>query len=82
MRGGRSFDMYGSVDVARAAIKIALTGSRQSEEQLIQKLKEREFYGAAVDVGGSINETIHIVIERAIVASRKCGVTRESHISD
>lgn len=74
--------MYDSIDVARAAIQLALTGSRQAEEVYIEKLRTKGFFAAAVDVGGSINDTIHIVIERAIIASRKCGVTKECHIHD
>lgn len=74
--------MFDSIDVARAAIQVALTSSRQSEEQLIEKMRAKGFYAAAVDVGGNINDTIHVVIERAIIASRKCGVTQECHIHD
>lgn len=74
--------MYDSVDVARAAIKLAITPSRSSEEQLIIKFKEKEIFGAAVDIGGDVVNSIHIVIERAIIASRKSGVTRECHVQD
>ena len=74
--------MYGSIDVARAAIQVALTGSRQSEENLIAKLGERGLRACAVDIGGNISETIHVVIERAIIASRKCNITEENHIHD
>lgn len=70
------------MDVARAAIKLAITSSRASEEQLIEKLKEKGIYGVAVDVGGNIIDTIHIVIERAILASRKTGITKECHVHD
>lgn len=74
--------MFDSVDVAKAAIKLAITSNRSSEEQLIAKLKEKEIYGAAVDIGGDVVNSIHLVIERAIIASRKSGVTRECHIQD
>lgn len=74
--------MYDSIDVARVAIQVAMTPSRQSEENLIARLGEKGLKTAAVDVGGNINDTIHIVIERAIIASRKCGVTEENHIHD
>jgi len=74
--------MYDSVDVARAAIKLAITPNRSSEELLIAKLKEREIRGAAVDIGGDIVNSIHVVIERAIIASRKSGITKESHVQD
>jgi hypothetical protein len=74
--------MYDSVDVARAAIKLAITPNRSSEEQLIAKLKEKDIHGAAVDIGGDIVNSIHLVIERAIIASRKSGITREGHVQD
>ena len=74
--------MYDSTDVAKAAIKLAITTSRASEEQLIKKLKEKDVLAVAVDVGGNIIETIHIVIERAILASRKNNLTTECHVHD
>jgi len=74
--------MYDSVDVARAAIKVAITPNRSTEEQLLEKLREKEIYGAAVDIGGDVVNSIHIIIERAIIASRKSGVTRECHVQD
>ena len=74
--------MYGSLDVARAAIQVALTSTRQSEENMIAKLGERGLRAAAVDIGGNISETVHVVIERAIIASRKCHITEENHIHD
>lgn len=74
--------MFDSTDVAKAAIKLAISSSRASEEQLILKLKEKNIIGTAVDVGGNIIETIHIVIERAILASRKSGLIDECHVQD
>lgn len=82
LRGKYGEVMYDSVDVARASIKLALTSTRSSEEQLILKLKEKQIYGAAVDIGGDIVNSIHIIIERAIVASRKSGITKECHVQD
>jgi len=74
--------MYGSVDVAKAAIRLALTGSRQSEEQMIQALQEKGIHGAAVDVGGNVVNSVHTIIERVIIASRKTCVTKENHVQD
>lgn len=74
--------MYDSTDVAKAAIKLAITSSRSAEEQLIKKLEEKDIRGIAVDVGGNIIDTIHIVIERAILASRRNGITTECHVDD
>lgn len=74
--------MFDSTDVAKAAIKLAITSSRASEEQMISKLRDKNIIGTAVDVGGNIVETIHIVIERAIIASRKSGLIEECHVHD
>ncbi|MDR3296185.1 MAG: HutP family protein [Clostridiales Family XIII bacterium] len=74
--------MYDSVDVAKAAIRLAITGSRQTEEQLIATLLEKGIRGAAVDVGGDMVNSIHVIIERAITVSRKNGLTKENHVQD
>jgi hypothetical protein len=74
--------MYDSVDVAKAAIRLAVTGSRQSEEQMIEMLREKGIRSAAMDIGGDMIHTIHIVIERAIAISRRNGVTKEGHVQD
>lgn len=74
--------MYDSVDVAKAAIQLAITSSRESEERLIGRLAENNIMGTAVDVGGDIVNSVHVVIERAIHASRKAGLTQENHVQD
>ncbi len=74
--------MFDSVDIARAAIRLSITATRAEEEQEIEKLRAKQIYGVAVDVGGNIIDSIHIIIERAIMASRKAGLTRESHVQD
>ncbi|MDR2157199.1 MAG: HutP family protein [Clostridiales Family XIII bacterium] len=74
--------MYDSVDVARSAVQLAITPNRAAEERYIAKLAERDIFGVAVDVGGDIIHSVHVVIERAILASRKAGLTREAHVQD
>jgi hypothetical protein len=74
--------MYDSVDVARAAVQLAISPSREAEERYIAKLAEKSIRAAAVDVGGDILKSIHVVIERAIIASRKAGLTKENHVQD
>jgi len=73
---------YDSVDVARAAIRLAVTPSREAEEKYIASLGEAEVKAAAVDIGGDITGSIHVIIERAIIASRKAGITKENHVQD
>ena len=73
---------FDSIDVARAAIRLALTPTREAEEKYISSIAEADFKAAAVDIGGDITSSIHIVIERAIIASRKAGITKENHVQD
>ena len=73
---------FDSVDVARAAIRLAVTPSRESEEKYIASLAESGVKAVAVDIGGDITASIHVVIERAIIASRKSGLTKENHVQD
>ena len=74
--------MYDSVDVAKAAIQLAITSSRESEERLIGRLAENNISGVAVDVGGDVVTSVHVIIERAIHASRRAGHTQENHVQD
>ena len=34
---------YSSLDVAKAAIKVSMTGSRTEEEEVVRELKNKEF---------------------------------------
>lgn len=71
-----------SIDVARASIEMAISASRNQEEDKIKELKEKRIRAAAVDIGGNLIDSIPKVIERAIVASRRSGVIKESHVHD
>ncbi len=74
--------MYDSVDIARSAIKLAITESRQNEDALIKEYEEKEIRAVAIDIGGNVVDSVHVIIERAIHASRKSGLTKECHVSD
>ena len=71
-----------SVDIARAAIRLAVTQNREAEEKYIAGLADIGIRAVAIDIGGDITNSIHIIIERAIVASRKAGLTKENHVQD
>lgn len=73
-----SFD---SSDVAKAAISLAIS-SRASEESLIKEFKSRKILAAAVDIGGDFNSSIPKIIERAVVAAKRSGITKECHVHD
>jgi len=73
---------FDSLDVARAAIRLAVTPTREAEEKYISSLGNADVKAAAVDIGGEISGAIHLIIERAILASRKAGITKENHVQD
>lgn len=70
-----------SVDVAKASIELAIS-SREDEKILEQKFKEQGILTVAVDVGGNINSSISKIIERALVASKRCGLINDCHVHD
>lgn len=70
-----------SNDVAKASIQMAIS-LRSDEEQLIKQYKDQNIYATAVDVGGNLIASIPKIIERAIVASKRSGVIKESHVHD
>ncbi|KNF09591.1 HutP superfamily protein [Gottschalkia purinilytica] len=72
---------FDSIDVAKAAIKIALS-SREEEKELINSFKEKEIITAGVDIGGDLISSIHKIIERSVVASRRSGITKECLVHD
>lgn len=69
-----------SLKVAKAAIQVAMTESREEERQWIEKLKKDGIDAVAVDIGGNLIETIHKVIERAVIAAKRTGLIPEEHI--
>lgn len=73
---------WDSTDVARASIEIAITSSRAAEEEVIKEFKNKNIKGAAVDIGGNLINSIPKIIERAIIASRRSGIIKESHVHD
>jgi hypothetical protein len=72
---------WGSSDIAKAAIRMAIS-SREGEEKLINDYKARDIITTAVDVGGDLIQSIPKIVERAIVASRRTGVIKECHVHD
>lgn len=70
-----------SVDIAKASIKIAVS-SREEEKMLIEELKNDDILAVGVDIGGNLNSSITKIIERALVASKRTGIIKDSHVHD
>ncbi|MBP8818817.1 MAG: HutP family protein [Syntrophomonadaceae bacterium] len=70
----------GSKIVASAALKMALTSSRQEETQLKKTLLEEQGVRAvAVDYGGEFISSVGKIVERAVVAAKRENVIKDSH---
>ena len=58
-----------SIEIGRAALKIAVTGSRTEEQRVKQELAEHGIRSTAVDFGGEFIPSIVKIVERAVVAA-------------
>jgi len=68
--------------VAAAAIRIALTPTREEENSLKTELLEEGIRATAVDYGGEFISSVQKVIERAVVAARREHVVHSDHHSE
>lgn len=59
-----------SIEIGRAALKIAVTGSRSEEQRIKQELAEQGIRSTAVDFGGEFIPSIVKIVERAVVQRR------------
>lgn len=74
--------LYGSRKVARVAIEMALTDSREQEKEYKQRFLKEGIKTAAVDYGGDFISSVNKIIERSVVASKREGVIREVHADE
>ena len=74
--------MIGSINVARAAIDMAMSENRDIEDKMVVELKKKNIKAVAVNIGGNLIDSIPKIIERALVASRRTGVIKECHVQD
>lgn len=60
--------------VARAAVKMAISTSREEERLLKEALRDQAVAVAAADFGGEFSISVEKIIERALSAARKEGL--------
>ena len=71
-----------SIDVGRAAIRMAITASRQEEEIINKEYLEKNVLATAIDFGGDFTTSIKKIIERAVVAAQRQNLVPTSHIGE
>jgi hypothetical protein len=74
--------MISSKKVASAAIKIALTESREEEMRLKKEYAGMGIRTVGVDIGGDYINSVKVIIERAIVAAKRENVIKENHYDE
>ncbi|MPL63367.1 hypothetical protein SDC9_08993 [bioreactor metagenome] len=71
-----------SIDVGRAALKIAISETRQDEQQTRELLLKQSINAVAVDFGGEFVPLVKKIIERAVVAAQRQGLVAPNHIGE
>ncbi|MDI3317956.1 MAG: HutP family protein [Bacillota bacterium] len=71
--------MPDNLSVGRAAVRMAISRTREEEGRLKEELRAEGIAAAAVDLGGDFVTSLAKMVERAIVAARREGVVRPIH---
>ncbi len=71
---------FTSVDIGRAALKIAVTANRAEEQKMKALLAEQGIRAAGVDFGGQFQTSIAKIVERAVVAAQREDIVKVSHV--
>ena len=71
-----------SIDVGRAALKVAISETRQDEQRIRDALLQRGINATAVDFGGEFVPSVKIIIERAVVAAERQGLVAANHVGE
>ncbi|SHK48150.1 HutP family protein [Desulforamulus aeronauticus] len=74
--------LHGSRKVARVAIEMAMTETREQEKEYKSKFLYDGIRTAAVDYGGDFISSVNRIIERAVVAAKREGVIKEVHADE
>ena len=73
---------FKSIDVGRAALRIALTATRAEEQNVKELLGSQGIRATAVDFGGDFINSIGKIMERATVAAWRQGLVGRDHLSE
>ncbi|MDD5018366.1 MAG: HutP family protein [Eubacteriales bacterium] len=69
----------GSKEVAKAAVRLALTSSREDENALKARYAEKGIRVAAVDFGGEFLASVMRIVECTVVAAKREKIISETH---
>lgn len=78
----KNSDELGSKTACRAAAMIAMSESREQENDMKEKLLGRGIKAAAVDFGGDFSTAVQKVLERTVVAAKREGIIADEHAEE
>jgi hypothetical protein len=73
---------HGSKTISSAAIRMALTETREDEQSLKRELAHIGIRAVAVDYGGDFAMSSKKIIERAIVSAKRENVIKDNHYDE
>jgi len=71
-----------SIDVGRAALRMAISESRQDEQNIRQFFAQQNMQTVAVDFGGEFIPSVKKIIERAVVAAQRQNLVPANHVGE
>ncbi|MBP2637933.1 MAG: HutP family protein [Firmicutes bacterium] len=71
-----------SIDVGRAALRMAISESRQDEQNIRQLFAKQNMQTVAVDFGGEFIPSVKKIIERAVVAAQRQNLVPANHVGE
>ena len=74
--------LLGSKEVAKSAIRLAMTNERAEETEFKEKMTLIGIQCAAIDFGGEFPVSVTKIIERAVVASKRENVISDTHAEE
>lgn len=72
----------GSKEVCKAAVRIAMSNTREEENKIKEELLRYGIKSAAVDFGSDFKNGIGKILERAVVAAKREGVIGSTHAEE
>lgn len=70
---------YGSKEIAKASIELALSENRAEELNIKKKYKDTGVKTVAIDFGDDFSKSVAKIMERAVVAAKREGVIEDTH---
>ena len=72
----------GSKKVSAVAIQLAISETRQEEDQVKAIYREMGIKSAAVDYGGEYISSVKKIIERTVVAAKRESIIKDTHAEE